>query len=147
MALRNAFGNLATEDAVKKLHSSQVDGSQRTRVIPATGGGLTVYKNTTLGRNGINIKSKPGQVYGWFLFNQATSFRYVKLYNKASTPSVGHDIPYMTIPLPPGGGANVSFTSGINFNRGIGIGATSGVGDKDTSPAGANKVIVNIIYY
>ena len=147
MALRNAFGDLASEESVKKLHVSQTDGSQKTRVIPATGGGLAVYRNINVGHNGVNIKSHPGQIYGWFFFNHASAIRYIKLYNKVSTPSVGHDTPYMTIPLPIGGGANVNFTSGITFSHGIGIGATTGVTDTDTGQPGPYDVIANIIYY
>ena len=147
MALRNAFGDLATEATAEKINSTQTDGSQKTKVIPAASGGMSVYRNVNLGSGGVNIKSSAGQIYGWFLFNNAGSVRYVKLYNKGSSPSVGFDTPFMTIPLPPGGGANVNFVSGIALSSGIGIGATTGVADGDSSSPGANEVIVNIIYY
>lgn len=147
MALRNAFGDLASDESVKKINTTQTDGSQKTRVIPASGGGLSVYRNINQVASGVNIKSSPGQIYGWFLFNRATSIRYVKLYNKARAPLVGADTPFMTIPLPSGGGANVNFTSGITFSRGIGIAATAGVSDGNTVAPAANDVVVNIIYY
>ncbi len=147
MALRNAFGDLASEEAVKKIQAAQTDGSQKTRVIPASAGGLSVYRNINQVASGVNIKSSAGQIYGWFLFNRAASLRYVKLYNKARAPSVGADTPFMTIPLPCGGGANVNFTSGITFSHGIGIGATTGVADGDDGAPAENDVIVNIIYY
>lgn len=147
MALRNAFGELATDATLKRVVTTQTDGSQKTRVVPASGGGLSVYRNINLGARGINIKSSAGQIYGWFLFNHATSIRYVKLYNKASSPWVGHDRPFMTIPLPCGGGANVNFTSGITFSHGIGIGATTGVADTNSGAPADNDVIVNIIYF
>lgn len=147
MALRNAFGDLASEDSVKRVHTTQTDGSQKTKIIPASAGGLLVYRNINLGTHGISIKSSNGQIYGWFLFNRSPAVRYVKLYNKNSVPSVGYDTPFMTIPLPAGGGANVNFTSGITFSRGIGLGATTGVADGDRGTPGANEVIVNIIYY
>lgn len=147
MALRNAFGELATDESLEKVHVAQTDGSQKTKVVPASAGGLSVYRNINQVASGVNIKSSAGQIYGWFLFNRATSVRYVKLYNKTSAPSVGGDTPFMTIPLPTGGGANVNFTSGITFSHGIGIGATTGVGDGDSGAPAANEVIVNIIYF
>ena len=147
MALRNAFGDLATENSVAQVHTAQSDGSQKTKVIPASSGGMSVYRNVSMSSSGVNIKSSAGQIYGWFLFNNSGSVRYVKLYNKGSSPSVGFDTPFMTIPLPTGGGANVNFTSGIAFSSGIGIGATTGVSDADSSSPGANEVIINIIYY
>ena len=140
MALRNAFGELAADKTLK-------DGSQKTRVVPADAGGLSVYRNVNLGATGVRIKPSAGQIYGWFLFNHASSVRYVKLYNKSTTPFVGLDKPYMTIPLPAGGGANVNFTSGIAFSNGIGICATTGVSDGSNSSPAANEVIANIIYY
>ena len=147
MALRNAFGDLATEDTVQQVNTAQTDGSQKTKIIPATSGGLSVYRNINLVATGINIKSSAGQIYGWFLFNDSAAVRYVKLYNKSSSPSVGSDTPFMTIPLPAGGGANVNFTSGITLSNGIGVAATTGVTDGDSGAPAANEVIVNIIYY
>src|SRR3989344_1428993 len=147
MALRNAFGDLATEDTVQQVNTAQTDGSQKTKVIPATSGGLSVYRNINLVATGINIKSSAGQIYGWVLFNDSAAVRYVKLYNKSSSPSVGSDTPFMTIPLPAGGGANVNFTSGITLSNGIGIGATTGITDLNTSSPAAYDVIVNIIYF
>ena len=147
MALRNAFENLATDESLKLVHSSQVDGNQKTRVVPAISGGLSVYRNINLGSAGLGIKKSPGQIYGWFLFNTSSAIRYVKLYNKSSAPIVGLDKPFMTIPLPAGGGANVNFTSGIYFSGGIGIGATTGVADSNTSSPADGEIIVNIIYY
>lgn len=147
MALRNAFGDLASEESVKKLHATQTDGSQKARVVPAITGGLKVYRNINLSANGVNIKSSAGQIYGWYFFNHATVVRYVKLYDKASHPLVGHDTPFMTIALPAGGGANVNFTSGITLSHGIGVAATTGVGDGNSAAPTANDVIANIIYY
>ncbi|HEY5549587.1 MAG TPA: hypothetical protein VIK37_00020 [Candidatus Saccharimonadales bacterium] len=147
MALRNAFEDLATEDSVQLVHTTQTDGSQKTRVVPAVSGGLSVYRNINLGAAGLGIKSSAGQIYGWFLFNTSTVIRYVKLYNKSSSPIVGLDKPMMTIPLPAGGGANVNFTSGIHFSRGIGIAATTGVADSSTGQPADGDIIVNIIYY
>jgi hypothetical protein len=147
MALRNAFGDLASDESIQKVNIAQTDGSQKTRVVPASTGGMSVYRNINLGASGVSIKSSAGQIYGWFLFNNAAAVRYVKLYNKGSSPSVGFDTPFMTIPLPAGAGANVNFTSGITFSNGIGIGATTGVTDGDSGAPAANEVIVNIIYF
>ncbi len=147
MALRNAFGDLATEESLKKLKESQIDGSQKTKIVPISTGGLSVYRNINLVAHGANIKSTPGQIYGWYLFNNASTVRYIKLYNKARAPSVGADTPIMTIPLPCGAAANVIVPSGIAFSRGIGIAATTGVGDGNVGAPATNEVVVNIIYY
>ena len=147
MALRNAFGELATDESLKKVNVAQSDGSQKTKVVPASTGGLSVYRNINLVASGVNIKSSAGQIYGWYLFNNASTVRYIKLYNKARAPSVGADTPAMTIPLPCGAAANVIVPSGIAFSHGIGIGATTGVSDGNAGMPAPNEVVVNIIYY
>lgn len=147
MALRNAFGDLASDESLKKVNTAQIDGSQQTRVVPASTGGLLVYRNINLVASGVNIKSSAGQIYGWYLFNNAPTVRYIKLYNKAKAPSVGADTPVMTIPLPCGAAANVIVPSGIAFSHGIGIGATTGVSDGNADMPAANEVVVNIIYF
>ncbi len=147
MALRNAFSDIATEESLRKIKDTQVDGSQKTKIVPYSTGGLAVYRNINLVAHGVNIKSTAGQIYGWYLFNNAATVRYIKLYNKAKAPSVGADTPAMTIPLPSGAAANVIVPSGIAFSHGIGIAATTGVGDGNVGMPAANEVVVNIIYY
>ena len=147
MALRNAFGDLASDESLKKVNVAQTDGSQKTKIVPVSTGGLSVYRNINLVASGVNIKSSAGQIYGWYLFNNAPTVRYIKLYNKAKAPSVGADTPAMTIPLPANAAANVIVPSGIAFSHGIGIGATTGVSDGNADMPTTNDVIVNIIYY
>jgi hypothetical protein len=98
--------------------------------------------NTT----GVNIKAAAGQVHGWYLYNNASSIRVVKLYNKASAPTVGTDTPSHTIVLPANSGANVFTDTGIAFSAGIGLGVTTGIADNDTTAPTANDVTVNIFY-
>lgn len=147
MALHNVFGDLPTDESIKKISDAVTDGSQQTKIVPISTGGLSVYRNINLIASGVNIKSSAGQIYGWYLFNNAPTVRYIKLYNKAKAPSVGADTPAMTIPLPCGAAANVIVPSGIAFSHGIGIGATTGVGDGDADSPATNEVVVNIIYF
>ena len=69
------------------------------------------------------------------IVNGAATLRYFKLYNKASAPTVGTDIPLITITLPTG---SSSFTLpafiGIDFSVGLSFACTLGVADADTTP-------------
>ncbi len=94
---------------------------------------------------GVSVKGQPGQVGGWFLANLATATRYVKLYDKATTPS-NADTPLLTIALPAGAAANVVANAGIDFLNGIGICVTVGVADNDNTAPTTNDVIVNLLY-
>lgn len=108
---------------------------------------VNIYRNISLVATGVNIKASSGALTGYFISNlHATAVRYVKLYNKATAPTVGTDVPVITIPLQPKVSANVSFSDHPLFNAGIGIGATTGIADNDTGAPDANDVVVNIYY-
>ncbi len=94
---------------------------------------------------GVNIKASPGQVGGWYLSNNASSVRYVKLYDKATAPSSG-DTPKMTLTLPANSAANVLAGAGVDFTSGIGIRVSTGVADNDTGAPTTNEVVVNLFY-
>lgn len=114
---------------------------------PRASGGLTIYRLlSAASTNGNNVKASAGQLYGWYVWNNNNSVRYLKLYNKASAPTVGTDTPVMTIPLPSRGGTNVWYGHGIAFGTGIGIGLTTAVADASTAAVAADDIIVNLLY-
>lgn len=113
-----------------------------------TSGGASTYRLLSAATtNAQVVKSAAGQLYAWHLTNlSSTSARFVKLYNKASAPTVGTDTPVLTLPLPAGGQANVAFPVGLVFATGIALAITGGVADSDTTSVAANDVIVNLAY-
>lgn len=114
---------------------------------PATSGGYSISRALSANsNNATNVKGSAGQVFGWYLYNANAAVRYLKLYNKATSPTVGTDTPVMTIPIPPGSAANVEFGNGIPFGTGIGFGIVTGVADNDNTSVAANEIIVNLFY-
>lgn len=126
------------------------------QMTPATSGGLTIGGNGATGKlisaattNATSVKGSAGQVFGWFVSNTNAAPRYLKLYNKATAPTVGTDTPLMTILIPGnanGAGAVVEFTNGIVFSTGIALALTTGVSDADTTSVGASEIVVNLLY-
>ncbi len=114
-------------------------------VRPATAGGLLNHRNLNTGITGDLIKGSAGQVFGWYVYNNATAVRFLKIYNKATAP-LSTDTPVMTIPIPREAGANVEFTNGIAFALGIGVRATVLVADADATAPAANDVVINILF-
>ena len=112
--------------------------------------GTTPYKLTSLAStNANNIKNSGGNLYSIIAIGLTSTVRYLKLYNKATAPTVGTDTPVMTIPIPAntqGAGIAIPFSMGVNFSAGIGIAITSGSADNDTGAVGAGDVIVNLTY-
>lgn len=110
-------------------------------------GGASVYRRiATAGLNEVNVKASSGRVYGWYIFNTAIVPRFLKLYNLGLQPLAGTDVPFMTIPIPAGGGATVWFAGGIAFPNGIGIAMTANAPDNDTTVVVAGDLVVNILY-
>src|SRR5256885_16644193 len=94
---------------------------------------------------GVNVKASAGQVGGWFLSNNASSVRYVKLYDKATAPTSA-DTPKLTLLLPANSAANVLAVAGVDFTSGLGVRVTTGVAANDTGAPTANDVVVNLFY-
>lgn len=113
----------------------------------ATGEGLDVARNIDVDESEDDIKTSAGKLYGWFIYNLASSKRYVKFYNAtAASTTVGTTTPFLTIPLDGGTGAVVEFTNGIPFSTALCIAATTGVADNDTGAPGANEIVANVFY-
>jgi hypothetical protein len=113
-----------------------------------TGAGLTQHKRiSTADTNGVNLKGSAGQIYAIQVSNiHATDKRYLKLYNKASAPTVGTDVPVKTITLFPGQDFRLYWDVGLPFTTGIAYAITSWLADNDTGAIGANEVVLNIDY-
>lgn len=82
--------------------------------------------------------------------NINASPRYLKIYNKASAPTVGSDTPVHTYLLPgntAGAGTNLPLPDGgLYLGTGFALAITTGATDADTGAVSANENIVNYSY-
>lgn len=106
---------------------------------------LTFHLVSTASTNATNVKSSPGTVNGWYIYNSNGSARKVAFHNNAGTPTAGAGIVYSLV-IPPLSAANVSFPDGITFTTGIAITTTTGLADSDATAVAANDLIINIYY-
>ena len=104
---------------------------------------VLISANTT---NATNVKSTPGVVHGWALYNINASPRYLKIYDKATAPTVGTDTPIMTLLIPSNSGNNFEVPKGILCSSGISFALTTGITHADTGAVAASEIIVNIFY-
>jgi hypothetical protein len=103
--------------------------------------------NSAATTNATSIKASAGTVYSINVSNTGASTRYVKLYNKASAPTVGTDVPILTIAV----ATNATVTTylgglGYRFATGIALAITGGATDADTTAVGASEVKVLTSY-
>jgi hypothetical protein len=85
-------------------------------------------------------------LFGLIVTNLRTSSLFLKLYDKATAPTVGTDTPKITIALPTLNFRHIPLEGGIPFSLGIGVGATTAVADSDTGAPGANECIITALY-
>ena len=118
---------------------------------PQAANGLTIHRLLSAATtNAQSIKASAGQVYAIYAHNTNAAVRFLKIYNKASAPTVGTDTPVLTLPIP-GNTAGAGFVldtggMGIAFATGIASATTTGVADTDTGAVAANEVVFNLLY-
>jgi len=98
--------------------------------------------------NATSAKASAGNVHLITGRNTSASVLYLKLYNKASAPTVGTDTPVMTIPLPATSAfPTIEWPNGYYFSTGIAYAITTGSADADTGAVAAGDVIgLNLNY-
>lgn len=96
-------------------------------------GGTASRINAAASTNATSLKASAGQLYTIDVFNVAAYNVFLKLYNKASAPTVGTDTPVMTIPIQAGGGYSKTWPMGLTFATGIAYAITKLQADSDTT--------------
>jgi hypothetical protein len=113
---------------VQRIQNANSTGLTQTRVVAAA---------TT---NATSLKASAGNIAAIDLFNVAAYMVFLKLYNKASAPTVGTDTPVWTIPIPASGGFSIDFSQGEYFSTGIAFAITKLQADSDTTVLVAGDV-------
>jgi len=115
-------------------------------VVPAT----PYYLNSAATTNGALILTGTSNVSSFYATNEGATAAYIKLYNKATAPTVGTDVPEMIIPVPaavagvPGvANPNIGF-HGFRFALGLGIAVTGAAVFSDTTAVAAGQVKVKL---
>jgi hypothetical protein len=145
---RFTLGTYATEP----IPASQVTGTQPVSgTVTANQGTLATPTasniNSAASTNAAFIKNSAGTVYNIFASNTNAAVRFVKFYNKASAPTVGTDVPVITIAIQPNATVHADMgTLGHRFATGIAIAITTGAADSDTGAVAANEIKVLTSY-
>lgn len=96
--------------------------------------------------NATVAKNAAGDLFSLIGFNTNAAVRYLKIYDKATAPTVGTDTPVLTIPLVPSAGFAIDFAP-LSFSLGIGYALTTGAADADTGAVGAGDIVgLNVVF-
>lgn len=141
MAQINSNGQKTSANSAPVVLASDQPAIPTTTSVTASSNNLTntriVSAATT---NATNLKASAGQIYTIDLFNSAAYTVFLKLYNKASAPTVGTDTPAWTIPIPAGSGYSKTFYFGLTQGTGISYAITKNIGDSDTTAVAASDL-------
>jgi hypothetical protein len=148
-AWRFVLGTYATEPipAIQVTAAQPVSGTVTATVTPPAP--TTPYiLNSAASTNGALIITGTSGLHAFYATNTGASVAFVKLYNKATAPTVGTDTPVMVLPVPaavsgvPGVCTLPVGFSGFRMALGLGIAITGGVADTDTTAVAAGQVKV-----
>lgn len=101
--------------------------------------------NTAATTNASTPRNVASRIDGWHLTNTAAAVRYVKIFNKATAPTLGTDVPVLVIALPPGELSEVILPVSLHLSSGFSLAVTAGAADTDaTALPAANEVVGSI---
>lgn len=96
--------------------------------------------------NATSAKASAGDVFTIVGENVAATVLYLKLYNKATAPTVGTDTPFLTLALKATSPFSFTFPA-LYFSTGIAYALTVGAADADTTAVAAGDILgLNIVY-
>lgn len=97
--------------------------------------------------NATIAKGASGDLFQASGFNNAVAVRYLKFYNKATTPTPGSETVVFTLALPPMAPFVFDWPSGFYFSAGIAYALTTGSADNDTGALTAADITgLNVSY-
>ena len=136
----NSIGNLGTVTTVGTVSSVTASTPTASTTTAAT---LSSAAST----NATSVKTSAGNLYSIAASNVGAAAAFLKIYNKASAPTVGTDVPVLTIPIAASGVAQVNFGSqGFRMGTGIAFSITNLAADSDATAIAAAQVKVMASY-
>lgn len=117
----------------------------KVNISAQTAGGATSFTLlSAASTNATVVKASAGVLYMLTATNNSASIAFLKMYNKATAPTVGTDVPVLTFLLSANGGIAVPIpATGVTFATGIGYALTGLATTADTTAVALSQVQVN----
>lgn len=134
------------ENSLDKALPVTIPSTTGTYPIPYTA--QSMHSLTTAATtNATSVKTAAASLTAITYTNMSASAHYIKFYNKASAPTVGTDIPVMTIPVPANSFYSQEFgMMGLRFGTGLAYAITGAQADNDTTAITAgSKVVIQYV--
>lgn len=147
--MRSGIGNDPRDPLYVSQSASFTDTSGNTQLASSPNASTATARllSAAASTNATSVKAGPGIVYLIDGYNSNAAARYLKLYNKASAPTVGTDTPILTRYLAPQASFSLSLPAGLSFSAGIAYALTTGAPDADTGALTAGDIVaLNVAY-
>lgn len=104
--------------------------------------------SSTATTNATVLSNVPCDVYHISATNTTAALKFLKIYNKATAPVVGTDVPVMTIALQPSNVlTQIPIDLGLYLNKGLAIAITGLAATSDTTAVAVGDVVgMNILF-
>ncbi|MBD9542196.1 hypothetical protein IB276_22385 [Ensifer sp. ENS04] len=112
-------------------------------------GTLAHKKSAAASINATVVKGAKAKLLAGTIKNTSAAVRYVKFYNKATTPVPASDTPVFKIALSAGEAFSIQDLVGIvghTFELGLGYAFTTGAADTDATVVTADDLHLNLLY-
>lgn len=102
---------------------------------------------TTAGTtNATSVTTGATELFTISIYNANAALRYLKIYNKASAPTVGTDVPVIVIPLKMTDFTTLSWAKGFYLSTGLAYALTTGAATSDTGVVGTDITGLTLTY-
>lgn len=145
VTITNSAGTPLANDTATALPVIVSSATSTINVIPTTTVSFNSLESAAT-TNAISLKTTAGSLLSLVLTNTSATTKYFKLYNKTSAPTVGTDIPTITLVIPASGNIIHNFGFGLRFPAGIAYAITGAMPNSDTTAVAAGDVKVHIGY-
>ena len=144
------YGSVSPRDAADAATEAGFTLDRKQIVTPYahTAGGTTpVTYVSAASTNATLVKNSAGQIYTVICTNVNASPRYLKLFDKSTSPTVGTDVPVQNYMIPANSnGFVIALPMPLQFTSGIGFAITTGIALTNAAAVAANEISVNIGY-
>lgn len=96
--------------------------------------------------NATSVSDVPVDLFSISIYNGNAAVRYLKIYDKSSSPTVGTDTPSLIIPLPPSQLTRLDWAKGHYLSLGLAYALTTGAANSDTGAVGTDITGLTITY-
>ena len=139
------------DGATLATQTTLVDVKETLGTISTSVGGVSVTRIKCVGvtTNPNVLKASAGTFYGLNAANVAAAVKYIKMYDKDTSPVVASDVPVMTIAIPvtaTAGSYNLHLPHGVTFSTGIALVMVGGITDTDATALTAGDIFASFFW-